>query len=789
MHGLKDFRVVDFTSEIAGPYATKLFVDAGADVLKIEPAGGDPLRHWSATGADLGGEDGALFRFLNAGKRSIVGTPNDAHVAGLVAGADLVVEDFSPGSFDAAAIRKAHPHVVVLSITPYGQSGPYVGRPWTEFILQAESGSIALRGRPEQEPYQAGGRITEWVSGAFGAVGAIAAVLRARATGHGEHVDLAMLDTMNLSSTIFMDLIYRLMGLHEAPWPARTTETPSIEPTADGWVGFNTNSAQQFADFLVLIERPDLEGQGLDNVAGRTARFDEWQEAVRAWTTRHTTAEIVERASALRIPVAPVNDGRAVLKHEHFVAREVFVTSNDGRFKHPRPPFRIGGEAPDAPRAAPKLGEHTGDVEPRTTQPPAAQGQPALPFAGLRVLDMTNWWAGPAATHMFASLGADVIHVESTRRPDGVRYTGGIVKGQIEQWWECSAFFLAADSNKRDLCVDLSGPRGKQILESLITKCDLLVENYSPRVLDGFGFGWERLHELNPRLSLVRMPAFGLDGPWRDNVGFAQTMDQISGLAWVTSHLDDQPRIQRGPCDPLAGMVAAFASMVALVQREHTGSGVHVESPMVEGALNAAAEQVIEYTAYGNVMQRMGNRAPGAAPQGIYPCEGHAPEREQWLALSVASDTQWTALVSALGTPGWATAPGLSTADGRRAAHDRIDEELRALFAQRDLDATVEALITAGVPAGRVWDARRGSDHPQLVARGFFESVTHSIAGTHPTPTLPFRYASLERWVRTPAPTLGQDNHDILCDLLGLSEDEYAALESDDVIGTRPAGA
>ena len=789
MHGLKDLRVVDFTSNLAGPYATKLFVDAGADVIKVETEDGDPMRRWSTSGADLGDRDGALFRFLNAGKRSIVGAPEDGPVRDLVASADLVVEDFAPGTLDVAALHAAHPGLVVLSITPYGQDGPYAHRPWSEFLLQAEGGSVALRGRPEQVPYQAGGRITEWVSGAFAGVGGLAAVLRARANGHGEHVDLAMLDTIHLAGSIFMDLLYRIMGLHEAPWPARTTETPSIEPTANGWVGFNTNSAQQFADFLVLIERPDLEGEGLESVATRTARFEEWQDAVRAWTTAHTTEEIVARASALRIPVAPVNDGKSVLEHEHFVERGVFIPSHDGDFQQPRRPYRVAGEAPPAPRAAPALGEHTGTIELKTPNRPAPTGPARLPFEGLRVLDMTNWWAGPAATHVFASLGADVIHLESARRPDGVRYTGGIVQGKVEEWWECSAFFLSADANKRDLCLDLSGPRGRALLEKLVGTCDLLVENYSPRVLDGFGLTWERLQELNPRLSLVRMPAFGLDGPWRDNVGFAQTMDQISGLAWVTSHEDDQPRIQRGPCDPLSGMNAAFASMVALADREHTGHGLPMECPMVEGALNAAAEQVIEYTAYGNVLQRMGNRSVAAAPQGIYPCEGHAPELEKWLALSIETNAQWAALVEALGSPAWAKAPELATAEGRHAAHDEIDRHLRNTFATEKLEPMVERLVKAGVPAGTAWDTRRGSDHPQLMARGFFETVTHSVAGTHPTPTLPFRFASVDRWVRSPAPTLGQHNREILCDLLGVSDEEFAELEREEIIATRPAGA
>lgn len=788
MSELTGIRVIDFSTGIAGPYATRFFVDAGAEVIKVEPPGGDPLRRRTPTGVDLGGEDAALFCFLNAGKQSVLGRPEDAAIRALLAGADLIVEDFGPGGFDVVGIRDADPSAVVLSISPWGHVGPYIDRPSTEFLLQAEGGSVGLRGRPEGEPYQAGGRITDWVTGAYGAVGALAAVLRARRTGHGEHVDLAMLDAINASATIFMDLLYRLMGLHEAPWPARTTETPSIEPSSDGWVGFNTNSAQQFADFLVLIERPDLAGQGLENVAGRTARFDEWQEAVRAWTTRHSTEEIVARASALRIPVAPVNDAAGVLGHEHFIARNVFIDDATGRFKHPRRPYRIDGRPPHPPKPSPGAGEHQDTVAPRPRVGPVPEGPAPLPFEGIRVLDLTNWWAGPAGTHVLASLGADVIHIESTRRPDGVRYTGGIVAGQIEEWWECSAFFLAADANKRDLTLDLSDPRGRALLEKLIGSSDLLVENYSPRVLDGFGLGWGRLQELNPRLSLVRMPAFGLDGPWRDNVGFAQTMDQISGLAWVTGHPDDQPRIQRGPCDPLSGMNAAFASMVALFQRETSGRGVHLECPMVEGALNAAAEQVIEYSAYGNILERMGNRSPDAAPQGIYPCRGHAPEDERWLALSVVDDDQWSALVEALGRPPWALDRTLAGAAGRRAAHDRIDAALRHCFADREIESTIEDLTRRGIPAARVWDPRRGSDHPQLQARGFYEMTEHPIAGTHPVPTLPFRYASIPRWTRSSAPTLGEHNHEILCGLLGLGEDEYAELQASGIIGNRPDG-
>jgi crotonobetainyl-CoA:carnitine CoA-transferase CaiB-like acyl-CoA transferase len=176
------------------------------------------------------------------------------------------------------------------------------------------------------------------------------------------------------------------------------------------------------------------------------------------------------------------------------------------------------------------------------------------------------------------------------------------------------------------------------------------VENFTPRVLENFGLSWERVQALNPRAIMLRMPAFGLSGPWRDYTGFAQTMEQLSGMAWMTGHADDQPRIPRGPCDPLAGMHSAFAFLVALAERATSGHGHHVESTMVESALNVAAEQLVEWSAHGHLMEREGNRSPLAAPQGLYPCAGGQPGMEDWLALSIAKDEQWRALRSVLCT-------------------------------------------------------------------------------------------------------------------------------------------
>ena len=773
---------------MAGPYCAKLLADAGADVIKVEPSGGDPMRRWSATGAVLGEEDGAFFRFLNASKRSVVGEPGDPTSLELLAGADLVVEDLPIGVLDVLELPRRFPALTWVSITPFGRGGPWGHRPATEFTVQAESGSIGYRGRPGRAPVHAGGRIAEWMGGAYAAVPALAAVQRARRTGNGAHIDVSWLEAMTAGSTHFADLYWRTTRTSLV----RYNETPSIEPSADGYVGFCTGAGQMFRDLLVLIERPDLlDDPELTTVAGRQMRLAEWTAILHAWTTRHTTAEIVERAAALHIPVAPINNGDTVRHNEHLVAREVFVRDPADTFTHPRPPYLISGQRPAASRPAPRLGEHTGCIEPRTRRdqqppvemPPSASGSLPLPLAGMRVLDLTAWWAGPSATHMLAALGADVIHIESIQRPDGARFAGG-ASMELPQWWEYSGLFLAMNSNKRGLTLNLSDPAGYGLMKRLIGVSDAILDNFSARVLPQFGLDWETVHAVNPRMIMVRMPGFGLDGPWRDYVGFAQTMEQLSGLAFITGHADEPPLVQRGPCDPFAGLHAAFALLVALAERDRTGEGRHVEVPMVEAALNLAAEQVIEFTAYGKLLQRMGNRSPGAAPQGLYACRG----TEQWLALSVATEAQWAALKGVLGHPAWADDAALRTPSGRVAAHDRIDAGLERWAAERALADAVDQLIRAGVPAAPVVDPRFTSEQPQMAARGFYEACTHPVAGTHPTPTVPFRFRSVERWLRLSAPMLGQHNHEILGGLLGLRDEDIAVLEANGVIGTRPKG-
>jgi crotonobetainyl-CoA:carnitine CoA-transferase CaiB-like acyl-CoA transferase len=730
--GLSGIRVLDLTTGIAGAYATKLFVDAGADVVKASAVGGAPLDH-----------------FLTAAKRIAAESQRDERA--LREAADLVVTDeLDPGWTPGR-------RQVWLSITPWGREGPMRDRPWSEFILQAESGSIGTRGLPGEEPFQAGGRITEWIGGTYAGVAALAAVHRLLRTGHGEEIDFSLFEAITLAGTNYMDLSFRLMAGPPDPEKLgglpQSVETPSIEPTRDGYVGFCTNSRQQVSDFMLLIGRPELrEDEGLAQVAGRMARFAEWNDIVHEYTEQHTTAEVLEAAAALRIPVAPVLSGETVRQHEQLAARRALRPAPDGVLV-PCRPYRVDFVDAPEPRGVEA-------PSPKPGFPPVSRKAPTdppeLPLDGVRILDLTAWWAGPSATGMLAALGAEVIHVESAARPDGMRMVGGMARHRYPEFWEASSFFLAANANKRGITLDLTRPEGVALAKKLIGHCDGVIENFTPRVLEGWGLGWEAIQGANPQAILVRMPAFGLTGPWRDHPGFAQTMEQLTGLAWITGHAEDQPRIQRGPCDPLSGMHAAWAFLVALQEREALGRGVHVECTMVEAALNAAAEAIVEFGANGRVLERMGNRAPDVALQGLFPCAGSQPGQERWVALS-------------------ATEPG------------PLDEAgLAAWIAARERDEVLAMLAERGIPAAAVADPRIASLHPQHRARGFYEAIEHDVVGAQPTPTVPFRYASCSRWLRRPAPTLGQHNREVLSGLLGLEDAEIEGLEAAGVIGTRP---
>jgi crotonobetainyl-CoA:carnitine CoA-transferase CaiB-like acyl-CoA transferase len=307
--------------------------------------------------------------------------------------------------------------------------------------------------------------------------------------------------------------------------------------------------------------------------------------------------------------------------------------------------------------------------------------------------------------------------------------------------------------------------------------------------MDHFGLTADVLLEVNPKLVVTRMPAFGLDGPWRERVGFAPTMEQIAGLAWVTGLPEDPPVTPRGACDPLAGVHAAFAVLSALHFAESTGLGQQVELPMIETVLNVTAIQPIESELFGITLSRRGNRGQGWAIQNLYRCAG---PQDDWIAVTVSEDRHWQALVDLMDRPSWCDpglSQGLSTVAGRCEQADDIDRRLQDWFAGQPLESVVERLAAVGIPAAPVVSPSSVTDNPQLRDRGFFEALDHPSTGAGLYPCPPFAQLSGQRrWLKRPPPTLGEHNEEVLRDRCGLTDEELTRLATSGVIGTRPKG-
>ena len=786
MASLSGYVVVDLSTGIAGAYCTKLLADGGAEVIKVEPPEGDPLRQWSASGAAIApGTDGALFSFLAGSKRSVVADLSDTDfVDALIARADAVV--WSRGSriaerqfFSPAAIHECHSRVTVTSITPFGLDGPWRDKPATEFTLQAWSGGIVGlgRGSADRAPVFVGGQVGEYLAGAYASAATLAA-------GPGQLVDLSMLETQILGLTYYPVTYYEVLG---RPWrDARRLTIPGVARAKDGLVDLGCGTAQQWFDLCAMTGHPEwIDEQSPLSI---TEQANEKADEIFAWVADHRVDEIRDLATAFRIPNAPVSNGATIAELDHFGQRRSFTTNPRDGFLQPDRAFRMPPGRLSEPTPAPRLGEHTSHYrrDRNHGRPPAKTTTwNAVSLQGLRVLDMTTFWAGPSCTHVLAMLGAEVIHVESTRHPDGTRLIAGVPVTE-DQWWEKSPIFSGLNTNKKGLTLDLQTERGREVLKRLITACDVIVENFTPRVMDQIGLDFAAVQALRPDAVMVRMPGFGLDGPWRDHPAFAYAIEAAAGLSWLTGYADRNPYEPYSVGDPNAGVHALNGLLLALAHRSRTGEGSLVEASMVDAALNIAAEQVVEHSAYGALLQRAGNRGPTAAPQNLYQTNeiDEFGRDDCWVAVAVSTDEQWQALCAAIGEPGWAS--DFATADERREHHDLIDKHLSAWCRRKTGDEIVQRLWDSGVPVGKVMQPHRQTELPQLAFRGFFEQVDHPVNAVAPHSTLPMRMSGgPHRFHRHAAPLMGQHNREVLTSL-GLTDAEIDELEADGVIGRAP---
>ena len=437
--------------------------------------------------------------------------------------------------------------------------------------------------------------------------------------------------------------------LLQRPPVRRSVEVPSIEPAKDGYVGISMVTGQQWLDFAAMVDCPEFtEIAQLRFQIGRWDYRDWIRERIDPWMRERTVEEIVELGQLFRLPLAPLGNGATIPDMDHLRARGVYV-ENPAGFRQPRAPWLMSAAGQAPVRAAPAVGEADG-VLGLGGKAIHATGGACGCAAGRRAGRGLHGVLGrPAATHALAAFGADVIKIESIQRPDGIRYSGGM-RTDVDDWWEYGWVFHAMNTNKRSVTLDLQSEDGLAAGQEARAagRC-----RHRELLAAGDGAvrpGRRRVARTEPgALVVVRMPAFGLSGPWRDRVGFAPTMEQIAGLAWVTGLPDGPPVAPRGACDPLAGAHAAFATLTALEFARRTGRGQLVEIPMIETVLNVTAVQTMEFEVLGSVMERRGNRGHTTALQDVYRCAGE----DDWIAVSVRSDDERGAVAELIGADRW----------------------------------------------------------------------------------------------------------------------------------------
>ena len=787
---LERLRVLEVGGGLAAAYATKLLVDLGASATVLEAAAGCPLR--GETSAES--KSSPLFEYLRSGCASVVALPapdDTGQLFALRTNADITIAALPPDQWtELAGATDASPRApcVLVHVSPFGRTGPRSRRRATGSTLQALAGWPRRIVATDGSPCFAGGNIDAYGAGVHAAVAAMTAWRHATATLSFVEAEVATFEClvgMLPYPTVHAEIL-AAAGLGEAP---AARPLPGVVECADGWIGVNPLNQQGWNDLCEVLELTEFR-ERLREVVGDAHLTEEFKARSAHWFSSRSGDEVVELMQAIRIPATRVLDGRGLLQHPQLVARDAFVSQPSADFLRPRPSWRFSATPLPTPEKSPDIGSAASaraaaPPHPRRADRPSAwgAGRPGLPYSGLKVFDLSMFWAGPIITMYLASFGADVIKVESHRRPDAFRYsTSSPALGA--DWWERSPVWQSTNLGKRSLTLDLSQTQGQQLALRFIAQADVLIENFTPRVLGQLGIDEDIACSENPGLIVMRLPGFGSYGPWRDHLAWAPTLEQASGLAHVTG-FESGPPIPPGGCaDPLGGMHGLLGLQAALEHRDRTGRGQVVEMSQLEALLSMTAEQVIAVSSGGEPPGRRGNRHPKNAPHGIYPCSGP----DEWIALAVQDD-EWEAVAAVIGRADLLSDPTLADPAQRRLRHDELDAAITAWTSQRSAAVAEAGLVAARVTAATVGYAASLRDDEQLRTRDFFQSIDRAATGTYSYPGWPMRFSFGPSHPHArPAPTLGEHTDELLQDVLGLSPVEIERLHREKVIGDAAAG-
>ena len=796
---LEGIRVIELGERVSAAYCAKLFADYGADVIKVEPPSGDRSRAWGPFPQDHSDpEASGTFHFLNTNKRGLaldLEHPADRNqLLELIATADAVVENHSPDflreyGLDWQTLSALNPALVMISITPFGQTGPYSTWQGTDLNAYHLTGaSSRYCGRPDEMPLEHGTFAADFYGAVAGAAWGLAAILGRDQCGGGQHVDVSCAEAI---AATFVGGQNIGGYAQDGRFDKRTgvgmplAAPASIVPCADGHVWMLALEPGQWNGLREVMGDPEwAQLEMFQDMFARGENADLIYPMVTEWAAEHPKMEIMDRCQAAGCPITAVFTMKEAAEHPHLNERGYLVDlENDrlGTFRTLGAPFKLS-ETPGGPvRSAPRLGEHNDEILGEQRPSPKAGGgadTPQLPLSGLRVANFGWVWAGPVTGQTLGFLGAEVYKIESYARVDMTRTLPPFAGGERDP--NRSLSNNACWAGNGSVSLNLKTEEARQLALDLVAQCDVVIENFGPGVMDRLGLGYEDLKRVKPDIIMFSMPAAGLWGPLKDVRTYGLSLTSTTGLDSLVGYgPDDLIPVENAYSDPYNGIFGAYAILTAVAHHRRTGQGQLIDFSQQEAVMQMVGPAFMDYSLNGRIAGPLGNQHPraAAAPHGVFPCAGD----DRWISLAIEEEAQWEALVETMGSPEWSADPQWSSQAGRLNGIELLHERIGAWTAGFEDRALAERLQAAGIAAAPVLNVGDLLSDPHYKERQTFIEVEHPLGYRE---TIYGAYVKLSRTPAhvQPGPWIGQDNDFVFRELLGLDEAQYTSLKEKQVI-------
>ncbi|NKB97196.1 MAG: hypothetical protein GKR90_01665 [Pseudomonadales bacterium] len=794
---ISDLRVLEISTGVAPSYAAKLLADQGADVIKLEPPEGDTMRRWGQTNSDDGKDLSGYFIALNLNKKSFVSPFTSSEVLfQLLRSVDILVHGLPTNEAEnlgigAAALAKDFPRLVTLSLTPFGRTGPYSNYAATDLTLTNAGGWAnlcpATHSDPDLPPLKVTGDQCMLMSAIAGVMTVLAVWRDTQLTGIGEFIDFSM---QAYVASVLESGIPAYSYKEEVPTRSnpRSLIPWRIFQAKDAPVFIVCVEQDQWERLVELMGSPDwTQMETFADQPSRQENQDLVHMFVQEFVAEWEAEPLYHAAQAKRICVAPVLNLQQFANSEHLRARGFFTTiQQPGRGDievFGSSILGIEGRA-DTYLPAPQTGEHNDTViselvaQNDTPTDATLDESRDKPLTGIRVLDLTWAWAGPFCSLNLAHLGAEVIRVESELRADLYRRLPVYPVG-IEEGLNCSGMFNQWNQGKSSIAVNLGTEEGISIVKSLVAKSDVVVQNFATGVMDRMGIGYDTLKSIKPDIIVASISGYGQSGPYKDYMGYGPAIPPLTGLSAGTGFIGGRPEeIGLSMPDPTAGITAAYAITSALIKRDQTGVGDHLDISLWEATAVLNMEAWMDFAQHGTQAERMGNRHRNMSPHGVFKCAGD----DHWISIACRNDEEWRALAGLMDENLQVDAT-YKTLEERRANEDTLEALIATWTATQNRWDLTTLLQEKGIPAFPTLSVQDIVEDPHFREQEFIETIDHPEVGARAHAGIPWRLHRRQNGVISAAPCLGADTDTVLASVLEMSDEQRAKLYQQGTIG------